>query len=63
MVPATKSWQDASFSVVGGWHLFPFSREAPDNATSGGEPKLIEPQASARLSTSFGCRPSVWRVI
>jgi hypothetical protein len=42
-VPATTSGQDASFSIFDGWHLFPFSREAPDNTTSGGEPKLIEP--------------------
>ena len=25
MVPATKSGQDASFSIFGGWHLFPES--------------------------------------
>jgi hypothetical protein len=27
MVPATKSGQDASLSIFGGWHLFPFDSE------------------------------------
>ena len=26
MVPATKSGQDASFSIFGGWHLLPFAQ-------------------------------------